>query len=161
MGFKNNDCYMLNEFPENIKYFKEEKFCQTLKIPRSNPDIENIYDVFVNPRIIDMKLVKTNTGLSNEGQQLTGYKLIVELCIEQKITYVAEEPTQSIFAVHYESLKSMYIVLPEYINGKNVSDLFKSSRINVTPLLEHTYTRKLDLKTFNVCMLLFLDVQIC
>lgn len=161
MGFKNRGICMYSEFPETVTYFKEEIFCKTLSIPTSKPELESICDVFINLDIISQKLIKTDIGLSNEGQRLSGYELGIEVGIEQKVTYVADEPTQSIFAVHYDFLKSVFISLPEYISGKSVCDLFKSSRLMVRPFLQHSYTRELDERDFNTCMLLFLDVQIC
>lgn len=160
MAFKNNNLCISNEYPIDSKYFKEEKFFQTIYIPKCRPDIDSICDIFIQPTVLNVKLVKTNKGLSNEGRQLTGYELLVEVQIDEKLTYIADEPTQSVFAIDYQSLKSIHITLPECVNDKSVYDLFKSSRLTVMPFLEHTSTRKVDARTLNTCTLLFLDVQL-
>lgn len=161
MSYINRSTCTCNEYPKDINYFKEEWFCHELCIPTDKPDIETISDVFISPRVISTKLIDTDEGLSNEGQLLTGKKLVVELCIDQNITYVADEPTQSVFSMNYKIFKSMFIVLPQKIHGKSICDLEKSSRLTVTPFLEHTYTRELNGQKFNTCMLLLLDVQFC
>lgn len=162
MVYKNNNYSCLcKEYPEKIKYFKEEWFCENISIPEDKPDIDNICDIFVNPIIKNIILIDTEEGLSNEGQFLSGKKLLVELSIQTKINYVAKEPTQSLFSINYETIRSMFIVVPNEINSKNIKDLFKSSRLIVSPFVEHTYTKEITPRCFNLCILLFLDAQVC
>lgn len=161
MNLKPSNLCLCNDFPEDIKYFKEEGICSILCVPENKPNIESICDIFVNAKVHDIKFITTDIGVSNEGQIITGNKLVVELLLEQKLTYVADEPTQSIFAVHYDILKSLFIVLPEYIDCKKVYDLFKSSRFTITPYIEHTDSRLLSQRSVLTCILLLLDVQFC
>lgn len=162
MKCKANSCtdqsYIL---PKESKYFKEELVSEILKIPCQKPDMEKILDVMVWPEIVDIKLVETEVGKSNEGQYLSGEKLVVEVNLKEKVTYIANEPTQSVHAAHFERLKSLFIILPTEIDGKDTCDLVRGDRIQVTPYIEATKFRMLDCRTIHKCTMLFVDIKLC
>ncbi len=160
MYCKPNNCIQ-NILPETSSHFKEELMDEILTIPPQKPDIERVLDVIVWPEVMDMKLVETEVGRSNEGQNLTGVKLVVELNIKEKVTYVACDPTQSVHAAHFETYKSMFVILPEKIGDKYTCELVRSGRINVTPYVESSNARQLDCRNIYRCLMLFLDVKIC
>jgi len=147
--------------PENAEYFKEELITETLVIPPQKPNMERILDMLVWAEVEDMNLIETEKGVSNEGQRLTGYKLVVELKLKEKLTYVALEPSQSAHAAHYEMFKSMFVILPEEINGKSACDLFRANRLSVIPYVECTHSRMIDCRTIHKCVMVFLDVKAC
>lgn len=150
-----------NMLPKDVKYFKEEEISEILTIPCQKPDVENVLSVLVSPEVEDIKVIDTEVGISNEGQVLTGSKLIVELRIKEKITYVADEETQSVHAAHYENLKSFFVVIPNEIDGEYACDLLRSNRISVTPYVEAVHSKMLDKRTIFKCVLLFIDVKFC
>lgn len=150
-----------NNLPETTKYFKEELISEALTIPMPKPNIERILKVLISPEIVDINLVETEIGQSNEGQNLTGYKLVVELNIKEKITYVAKDKSQSVHAAHYENMKSVFVVVPKDVNGEKVCDLLRANRLTVTPYIEAVKTRVLDYRTIYKCIMLFVDVKIC
>lgn len=147
--------------PDTAKYFKEEIVCEILSIPRQKPDMERLLNVMVWPEVVNVNLVETPKGRSFEGQYLSGVKLVVEINLKEKITYVANEPTQSAHAAHYETLKSMFVVLPEVVDGKEICDLLRTGRLAITPYVEEVCARMLDTRTIHKCVMLFLDVKIC
>lgn len=150
-----------NILPETAKYFKEELVAEILAIPPQKPNIERVLDIIVWPEIEDINLIETPVGMSNEGQYLSGLKLIVEVRLKEKVTYVADEPTQSVHAAHYETLKSMFVILPTEIDGRDTADLVRSGRISVVPYIEAVDFRGLDCRNIYKCVLLFLNVKIC
>ncbi|AOR23340.1 hypothetical protein [Clostridium taeniosporum] len=150
-----------NLLPTTAKYFKEEIFSEILTIPEQKPDMERILKVLVSPEIVDINLVETEVGYSNEGQNLTGYKLVVELNIKEKITYVANEKTQSVHAAHFENMKSIFVVIPKEINGQDVCELVRANRISVTPYIEAAKATMLDCRRIHKCVMLFVDVKFC
>lgn len=160
MSNKFRDCVQ-NIIPAESSYFKEEAICEVLAIPPEKPDMERILDVMVWPEIENIKLVETEEGYSVEGQRLSGAKVVVEIRLKEKVTYVANEPTQSVHAAHFEYLKSMFIVVPKEINGKPSCSLIKSGKLNVNPYVESVTTRMLDCRNIHKCVMLFLDVTIC
>lgn len=160
MYCKKNECIQ-SIMPDTAKYFKEELVEEILTIPPQKPDIERVLDVMIWPEVMDMKIVETQIGKSNEGQYLSGVKLVVELNIKEKVSYVACEPTQSVHAAHFETYKSMFVVLPEKIGDKYTCDLVRSGRISVTPYVEAKHARQLDCRNIHRCVMLFLDVKMC
>ncbi|MBW6409255.1 hypothetical protein [Clostridium weizhouense] len=150
-----------NILPREAMYFKEEEISEILEIPCQKPDIENILSVIVSPEVESLRIVETEVGTSNEGQVLTGSKLVVELRIKEKVTYVADEPTQSVHAAHYENLKSFFVIVPNEVKGNNICDLLRANRISVNTHIESVYTRKLNNRNIFKCALLFIDVKFC
>lgn len=162
MSYKNSNHFCTcKEYPEEIKYFKEDWFCENIIITEDKPDIGNICDIFINPIVKNTILIDAEDGLSNEGQYSSRKKLLVEILLQIKINYVIDEPSQSLFSINHETIKSMFIVVPNEINSKNIKDLYKSCRILVSPFVEHTYTKEITPRCFNLCILLFLDAQVC
>lgn len=147
--------------PKEATYFKEEMICEVLSIPAQKPDMERILDVMVWPEVVDINVIETPKGRSFEGQYLSGAKLVVEINLKEKVTYVACEPTQSAHAAHYETLKSLFVILPEEVNGKKICELARANRLAVTPYVEDVCARMLDARTIHKCVMLFLDVKIC
>lgn len=160
MSCQNGSCTQGN-LPSQAMYFKEEMVCEILSIPPQKPDMERLLDVMVWPEVVNMKLVETPKGRSFEGQYLTGNKLVIEINLKEKVTYVANEPTQKAHAAHYETLKSIFVVLPEELNGKQVCDLVRQGRVAVTPYVEEVCSKMLDTRTIHKCVMLFVDVKLC
>lgn len=150
-----------NNLPATIKYFKEELISEVLVIPSQKPNMERILKVLISPEVVDVNLVETEVGYSNEGQNLTGYKLVVELNVREKITYVADEETQSVHAANYENMTSIFVVVPKELNGENICDLLRAGRISVTPYVEGFKARMLNCREIYKCVLLLVDVKIC
>lgn len=146
-------------YPEHIEYFKEELISEILVIPPHRPDILRVLDISVWPEVLKTHLVETKVGTSNEGQHLSGLKLVVDLKLKQKISYVADEPTQSVHAQPFEYYKSMSVILPEKINGVNVYDLVRSGRLQITPYIEAVKFRLQDPRSVHKCVMIFLDVR--
>lgn len=147
--------------PENSTYFKEEMMEGILKIPPQKPDIESVSDLLVTLEILNTKLIETKIGRSNEGQNLTGIKLIAEIKIKEKITYISCSQSESVHAAHFESYRSMFIILPQVINEKNICDLIRSQKFSITPYVENKQFRKLDCRNIYRCLMILLDVKIC
>lgn len=154
-------CTQNNILPQNSKYFKEEEVSEILCIPPQKPDMENILSVVISPVVENIRIVDTEVGKSNEGQVLTGKKLVVELRIKEKMTYVADESTQSVHATHYENIKSFFVIVPNELNGHDICELVRGNRVTVTPFIEAVNTRMLDKRTIFKCLLIFIDVKFC
>lgn len=160
MAYQTDRCAQ-GMLPKKSEFFKEEVICEILSIPPQKPDMERLLDVMVWPEVVNISLVDTPKGRSYEGQYLTGVKLVVEINLKEKVTYVANEPTQKAHAAHFETLKSMFVILPEYYDDKKVCDLIRAKHIAVTPYVEDVCARMLDTRTVHKCVMLFLDVKLC
>ncbi len=148
------------KLPKEVENFKEELICEILPIPKQKPDIKNVIDVMVWPEITKYKLIKTQKGYSNEGKKLDGHKLVVEVKLKEKLTYVADECTNAIHGVHYNTIKSVELVLPEEIDGEKVCELVKLNKLNIIPYLEEVFVRKLDCRNAHKCVMLLLNVEV-
>jgi len=102
----------LPQFTEKFAPIKQFNVAETLELPISKPDIEQLIKVKSELVINYTKVIKTPKATSFEEQELTGWKLIVEGELRQVIQYVAEEPTQSVHGAHFNVPISTYIVLP-------------------------------------------------
>ncbi|WP_461204782.1 DUF3794 domain-containing protein [Clostridium sp. DL1XJH146] len=140
-------------FPENPKCFKQLTVQENLVIPSVKPDVEQIVRVIAEVIITDKTLVKTPVSISAEGQILTGWKLIIEGELVQKIEYVADEATQSVHAAHFKVPFSTYIVLPEEFSEDCI--------VNVVPYIEDIYIQLIDKRTLFKNVVLFLDATCC
>lgn len=147
------------ELPEEVKYFKEEIINEILEIPCQKPDMERLLKAMVWTNIESTKLVKTEKGLSNEGQKLTGYKLVVKIRISEKVTYVADVCTQPMHAAHYENIKNFFVILPEEIDGEDICDLLKHNKLIITPYVECVEARMLDKRHIQKCVMLLINVK--
>lgn len=161
MIYKSNNNYIQNILPKESTYFKEEAISEILTISCPKPDIEKVLDLMVWPEVEEMEIVDTAQGVSNEGQRLSGIKLLVKIRLREKLTYVADDPEQSVHAAHFETLKSMFVILPQEVNGKKTCDLIRTKRISAMPYVEAVYPRLIDKRTINKCVLLFLDIKLC
>lgn len=152
--------YSGNRFPVNPKYFKEETIMEILRLGDSMLNIERIVDILVDPIVTDIQLIQTEEGTSSEGQVLTGYKLMVEVKLREKVLYVGDLPTQPVQGAHFDVTKTMFIVPPASINGISICDLVAGGRIQVVPYIEKVHARVLDCRTIQKCVSVFLDMVV-
>lgn len=148
------------DMPDTVKYFQEVNIVETLLIPEEKPDMEKLSSIIISPKVVATKLITTPVALSYEGQNLSGYKLIVELSLQEKIKYVAAMPNQAIHAAHYDNLmKSVFVVVPEFYKGQRVCDLIRKNKFSVTPYVEDIYAVMKDSRTIYKCITLLVDVK--
>lgn len=104
-----------------IKCFKQMNLTKSLMIPCMKPDVEEINDIHAMIDIIDTYTIATPVGTSNEGQILTGNKLVVNGIARLDISYTALVTTQSVHVAHYDIPFSTFLVLPlDYQANRNV-----------------------------------------
>jgi hypothetical protein len=103
--------------PTHPHAFKQFSVQENVCLPEAKPDIEQITKVMAEVVILKTRVIatpgsQTTTVTSQEGQTLTGWKVIVEGEVQQKVEYVADEPTQSVHAAHFNVPFSTFVVLP-------------------------------------------------
>lgn len=121
--------------------------------------MERLLNTLVSVSVESTKLIRTEKGLSNEGQNLSGYKLLVKLRLREKVMYVADRCTQPVHASHYEDIQNFFVILPETIDNVTVCDLYKYGKLLVTPYVECVETRMLDPRHVHKCVMLLIDVK--
>ncbi|EJO5349533.1 DUF11 domain-containing protein, partial [Clostridium botulinum] len=122
--------------PTSFKQLSREEY---FKIPCEKPDAEEILNTLVDVEVTDTNVIKTPMITSLEGQNLTGFKLIVEGVLNQKVEYIACDQQQSVHAAHFRVPFSTFIILPEnYVEGTNVE---------VEATVEDIYSKLVDKRT--------------
>lgn len=116
--------------------FKELSKDKILIIPPHKPYIKWILSTLVDIKITDQNVIETMKGKSNEGQRLTGFKLIIKGELRERIEYVADEPAQTVHLVNFIIPFSTYIVLP--------IDYIRKTPIKVEYEIEDVYTRSIS-----------------
>lgn len=131
-----------------IAIFKQISVDENLTIPEVKPDVEDILDVIADVEITYTNVIKTPIVTSYEGQQLTGWKLIVEGKLKQKISYIADEPTQSVHAAEFDVPFSTFLVLPK--------DYKECQQVKVVGIIEDVFVKLVDKRTIfkNVTLML-------
>ncbi|MEF9934296.1 MAG: DUF3794 domain-containing protein [Clostridium sp.] len=151
--YKGIDIYEPNScFMKESTSFKQSTIDVNLCVPPQKPDIEQVVKVVVDKEIVKYKVVKTPTGVSVEGQEVTGYKLLVMGDITVKVVYVALEEEQSMHSFHVIIPFCEYIVMPKDFRGLSI----------VTPeiYVEDIYVRQQDCRCLfgNVTLLTMADI---
>lgn len=137
----------------NLKNFKQVNYENTFSIPCQKPDMEQIVRVDSKASIFKYEVIKTPIGVSLEGQEVTGHKLLVCGDINYKLQYVANEPTQSVHTFHQTVPFCGYIVLPKKFNA--------GAYINPSTLIEDISVQQIDSRCVysNITMLLVANIS--
>ncbi|MFD3156305.1 DUF3794 domain-containing protein [Haloimpatiens sp. FM7330] len=139
--------------PNNPVSFKQISIQENLSIPVTKPDMEQIVKVMCEVYITNTRVIKTPKATSLEGQKLTGWKVIIEGEIKQKIEYSAHEPTQSLHAVHFNVPFSSFIILPE--------DFVVGTPISVQGYIEDIFVKKIDKTHIFKNISILLNAEFC
>lgn len=155
-----------DDFPAHPHFFTQIAIPEVVMLPEQKPNIEQLISVMVDIDVVSTRIIDTPIGTSNEGQILTGKKMSIEIIIKQKIKYVADEPTQSVHAAHFDKkMASIFIIVPPTfeINGViyTLEQLWEAGRITVTPYIEDIFGEQRDKRTIfkNITVLLNLTVR--
>lgn len=114
-----------------ISNFKQISIDSSFSVPSQKPDIEEICDVKASVEITDSYTIPTTRGVSNEGQILTGTKLVMNGLIKITMTYTALSSVQDMYAVYCEIPFSTYVVMPpDYRDGIPVESVGMVEKVN-------------------------------
>ena len=142
-----------DDFPDLTQTaFTEIAVEDVIIIPNHKPKIEQILEVIAQPEIIRKELIRTPKGTEPEGpiesaggEILTGWKLVIEGKINQKVEYVGKTTTntQPMHAVHGNSFFSTFIVIPQAAidNGITKNDV---DEINIDICIEDIFVNQID-----------------
>lgn len=153
-------------FPYSSKYFTETCFCDVFTLPENSKSIGSILSVKSQVNIINTKLIETPIDISNEGQNLLGYKLIIELSLLHKIIYLERPLVQqsclknpALSADLGNVLKTVFVILPCSICGVDTCKLIRKNSFTVTPYIENVCMQQIDCRNIYSTMDVFIDVS--
>ena len=99
-----------------ISLFKQFNLENYLCIPEQKPDMEQINEITGLIEISNYYTIDTPIGLSEEGQTLTGNKLIIHGILTLTLNYTADVPEQNVHSSQYCIPFSSFIVIPKEFN---------------------------------------------
>lgn len=145
----------ISEVAFGINTFKQISIDGNLCIPTVKPDMEEINDIKVSAKILKTHVITTPQIISNEGQSLSGYKLILRGVLNHIIEYTSDTPEQSVHSAHYNIPFSTFVILPKnYIVG---------SKVDAEAIVEDIYFKMLTPRCFfkNVTLLINIKIMSC
>jgi len=150
------------DLPTNPLWFTQIAIPEIVEIPCVKPDIEELLSIMVEANVISVRLVRTPVDVTSiEGQHLSGCKLVVELELNQKVKYIADEPTQSVHAAHFRNVfSSIFVVVPCNINGVPTETLLEQGKLVISPYIEDIYGEKRGKKEVFKNITLLIDVTV-
>lgn len=126
--------------------YKQTLLDNFFKIPHQKPPMENILQLFIEPKINSTKIIETPFGNKN----------IVTGTICYKIVYTAQKIEQPVHSAHFQKDFCVFINCKEESNCHNACNSF-----NVTPHIEDVEIKVLDDKRFIVCTMLLIVINCC
>ncbi|GAB6139130.1 SPOCS domain-containing protein [Halanaerobaculum tunisiense] len=145
-------------FPNNCQgAFTQLKVPEILEIPEQKPDIEQVLQVLVEGKVTNLRIIETPEETSEEGQALTGEKLVIEGKIRQKVVYVAdvEDGSQPVHSAEFEIPFSTFIVVPKCYVGTVKPG--KEDNINVQVCVEDVFIETIDPRKVIKSVLLYIN----
>ncbi|MGL4655760.1 MAG: hypothetical protein ACRCWM_07750 [Sarcina sp.] len=148
------------DLPCDLKYFTDVCINEIKCLPDCKPPIDRLVFNDIRPTVTSIKLVETPVGFSNAGQNLSGNKLVLEISLDEMCKYIVDSCEQTVYIAYFENtLKSVFIVVPEEINGNAVCELIRKHRYNVNIIVEKTDTTLIDSRCFRLwaSLLVYID----
>lgn len=135
-----------------ISTFKQTSVQKELMIPIEKPEIESINEVNGVANIKGCHLIETAALMSQENQNLTGFKLVVTGEIDIVVKYTALEIQQGVHSAHYKVPFSTFIVMPDGYRA--------GSKIDVQGIVEDVYFKQQDERNFFTNTTLMINIKI-
>ncbi|MGL4346250.1 MAG: hypothetical protein ACRCTE_13710 [Cellulosilyticaceae bacterium] len=141
-------------------YSKESSFFEVLSLPPHKPDLSRILDTAIIPTVVDYSFIESTQGLSYEGQMLSGITLAINLSLTEKLTYMSHTSTETVHSIHYTSMRSLSIVLPQQVGGIDTLSVIKSGTFTIYPSIEHIHSKVADSRTIHQVTLLLVTITL-
>lgn len=146
--------------PNEISFFKEELVNTTVKLKEELNDILKIISVSVDYEIRSMKLVNTAVRTSNEGQRLSGKKLLVEINFKFRIKYLSNSKEKYLYLIKSGLNKVIYVVLPREYENYKIEEIARKKAIGVKVHIEDIFSKIRNEREIYIRNLVLIDVFI-
>lgn len=146
-------CGIAESFPKNLSCFKELTIQDKLVVPKIKPNVQQVIKMMVEVNVTETTIIRTPVTKSYEGNILTGWKLIVQGELLEKIEYISDELTGSVHALQLNVPFSTYVVLPKSFR--------EGEKVDVNPYIEDIHIHQIDKKELFNSVNLLLEVTWC
>ncbi|MGL5347273.1 MAG: hypothetical protein ACRDA3_07970 [Peptostreptococcaceae bacterium] len=136
----------------NIANFKQGNIENNICISAENPLINEINNIYASIDILNCHVITTSKSKSNEGQVLSGYKLIVNCIVEEVVEYTTYDEYESLHSEQYRFPFSTYIILEE--------DFDMESKFEIKGIAEDISFKKVSKECFyqNIVFLIVTNI---
>ncbi|MGL4106580.1 hypothetical protein [Clostridium sp. LP20] len=141
------------EISSTISNFKYVSLAGKIYRQKGNPAIDETESITATAEITDYHLINTIKGTSNEGQILTGYKLVIQGVMKEVAEYTTNELDRAVYSITGYIPFSTFIVLPDNFRAGN--------KVSIDYSIEDTSCKKKDEDCIysNINFLLIAKVQ--
>ena len=146
-GSQNSNVVSTSVGPNSFKQFMVSS---KLPIPCSQHGVCEIINKYVDVEITNTEVIDTIRGISCEGENLTGKKVVVNGTLMERIEYIELCSDKSIKVAEYNIHFNTFIVLPENFNELN--------NVKVDSFIEDIDMRLIDPMTLYQSVSLLLEV---
>ncbi|MGL5354553.1 MAG: hypothetical protein ACRDA5_14735 [Clostridium sp.] len=148
MNFVNTP-HSVSKLPNEIKYFTEDYINSCISIPNYLESIKTLLSLFIDIKILSVKLCPTDTLVSNEGQVLTGFNLLINYSIKKNLKYISNNyPNNPLFYSFATPYNYCSIALPSTINGVHIEHIINSKSYSISYYLENVDLEVIDERNF-------------
>jgi Tol biopolymer transport system component len=129
--------------------FKQFQIQENLSLPERHPEAGQILSVKVKAEIIETQIIDTPIAKSNEGQLLSGKKIMVRGKLFHKLEYVIEHDDQPVYCAEFEEFFSEDIVISNHTHC--------TAPVMVTPYIEDIHIRQISKRDLFVSVMLLIN----
>lgn len=135
-----------NSIKMTLSNFKTLNINDYFTIDKSSPLIKEINDIDTKVKIESQNIIKTPISISQEGEKLNEYKVIIHGTISQNFEYIADDEANATSSCEYKIPFSTYLILPQdFILGKKVELVSFVENIDLKKVNNETIFRSLEL----------------
>ena len=129
--------------------FKQLQIQKNISIPAHLPEVGQILSVTVRAEIKETQIITTPISKSNEGQALSGKKILVRGILFYKLEYVMGKEDQPLYSIEFKELFSDDIVIDH--NTDCITPVI------VTPYIEDADIRQISKRNIFISVILLIN----
>lgn len=132
---------------------------EIIDLPVNLPDILEIISIFILPRVVSVKTIKTIGGRSSTGERLWGCKLLIEVETRVRLIYTSDTASRDVHSIANTYLKRFYISLPPRFEGTETELLTKYEKIKPELYLFDMIVNKVSPRRMRITSFFYLDAR--
>lgn len=144
--------------PNEICFFKEELVVNNIKLKNELKDVLKVISVSVDYEIRSIKLLNTATRTSNEGQRLSGKKLLVEIEFKFRVKYLSHSREKYLYLIKSSLSKVMYVVVPKTYKTYTIEEIVRKKGLGVKVHIEDIFSKVRGDREIYIRNLVLVDV---
>ncbi|MGL4731130.1 MAG: SPOCS domain-containing protein [Clostridium sp.] len=145
-------CGIAEYIPNDIKAFKQINVDEILQLNEYSPNIKEIVKISVKNNVKHSRIVRTSSGTSLEGQELTGWKFVVKGSLDIRIDYSSNTVGDTLYTFSKNIDFSSFVILP--------NNYSRSIKVIPSIFVEDIYGEVLDPRSLLINITLLLSAEL-